>query len=79
MKQRVFEGHIISREWKGCTIYGNPYFRVVATNDNDERLVGQTAYNAQCGYMVREGMNAQITYHITRTGNVIIDYVKETK
>lgn len=79
MKQKVFEGRIIAHEWKGCTMYGNSYFRVVVINDNDERLVGQTAYNAQCGYVAREGMNAQITYHITRTGNVIIDYVKEMK
>lgn len=69
--------------------YGNPswyvYFTKLKEINGHKCLVGRyvakTASNAQCGYTIDNYYNklAEITYHITKTGNLIIDYVSEVK
>lgn len=70
-----FSGQIISKEWLKNSVYGNPRCKLIITNDKGETLVGNTATNAQCAYIADEGLNALITYHTTKTGNVIIDFI----
>lgn len=70
-----FSGQITSREWLKNSMYGNPCCKLTITNDEGETLVGRTATNAHCAYIADEGLNALITYHTTKTGNVIIDFI----
>lgn len=70
-----FSGQIVSKEWLKNSVYGNPRCKLIITNDKGETLVGNTATNAQCAYIADEGLNALITYHTTKKGNVIIDFI----
>ena len=70
-----FSGQIISKEWLKNSAYGNPRCKLIITNDKGENLIGNTATNAQCAYIADEGLNALITYHTTKTGKVIIDFI----
>lgn len=75
-RSTCFLGRIISREWLHNSPDGNPCCRLlVRNNETDETLVGRTATNAQCAYIADEGLNALITYHTTKAGKVIIDFI----
>ena len=47
-------------------------------NEHGDVLRGRTASDAQCayGFLNYEDRPREITYHVTRTGNVIFDYIK---
>ena len=66
-------------ERKNNSIYGNPSWDVCFSNGSEE-VAGKTASNAQCGYTLgnfTDGRACNVTYHITRAGNMIIDKIKE--
>lgn len=67
--------------YKCTSYYGNPSYWVNFTNNNGETLTGYTANNASCGYGCTNfnGKKCEITYHFTRTGNIIIDYMAKAK
>ena len=57
--------------------YGNPAYYGEFINSDGETLKGRTASNAACAYGFLNEIEKprKITYHVTRTGNVIFDYV----
>ena len=80
MKKSVLTNAKLMRcEKRNCSIYGNPSW-YVCFNNGTEEISGKTASNASCGYVVenfRNGSACNVTYHITRSGNVIIDRIAE--
>ena len=72
---------LVNYERRNNSICGNPSWYVCFDNGTDS-IMGKTASNAQCGYTVenfRDGRICNVTYHITRTGNTIIDGITEVK
>ena len=78
MKKYTFTGKLIDYKRLNCSVYGNPAYYGWFENDAGETLSGKTASDAQCayGFLNKEQNKREITYHVTRTGNVIIDYIK---
>ena len=64
---------------KSVSYYGNPSKWVEFETANGDVMRGFTANNASCGYSISnyEGKECVITYHYTRNGNLIIDYVSK--
>ncbi len=84
MKRKTFTGYLISYGRRNCSYYGNPKFRGTFENpETGEWLSGTTATDAQCAYGFLNGYGnnqlKEIEYHITRTGNVIFDYIRKVK
>lgn len=78
MKQIVIKGRIISTRYKSTSYYGNPKYYVSFEDKNGEYYRGETANNAACAYGISNNdlkESCIITFHYTRTGNLIIDYV----
>ena len=72
---------LVNYERRNNSIYGNPSWYVCFDNGTNS-IMGKTASNAQCGYTVtnfRDGRTCNVTYHITRAGNTIIDGITEVK
>ena len=78
MKHMEFVGTLREYESKPCSVYGNPKFAAVFENENGEVLSGTTATDAACayGFLNFPENPRKVTYHVTRKGNVIFDYVK---
>lgn len=78
MKMKEFTGKLSYYESLNCSSYGNPRYYGVFTSENGETLSGKTATNAACAYGFLNYPNAvrKVTYHITRNGNIIFDYIK---
>lgn len=77
MKRKEFTGKLSYYERLNNSCYGNPRYYGVFTNERGETLVGKTATNAACAYGFLNYQNAlrKVTYHITRNGNIIFDYI----
>ena len=72
---------LVSYERRNSSAYGNPSWYVCFDNGTDS-VMGKTASNAQCGYTVenvRDGRACNVSYHITNSGNTIIDGISEVK
>ena len=66
-------------ERRNNSVCGNPSWNVCFTNDITS-IMGKTASDAKCGYTVEnfsDGRYCDVTYRITRAGNMIIDKIKE--
>jgi hypothetical protein len=65
------------------SIYGNPSYYAEFETPNGETISGKTASNAACAYGISNYENgrrlATIEYHETRSGNIIFDYIYDTK
>ena len=80
MKQIVIKGRIISTRYKSTSYYGNPKYYVSFEDENGEYYRGETANNAACAYGINNSCyktSCYITYHVTRNGNLILDYLRE--
>lgn len=68
---------ITAAEYKCTSYYGNPSYYVTFEDESGNESRGYTASNAACGYGVKNFLNkyANITYHITRNGSLIIEYI----
>lgn len=77
MKRYEFIGHLDYYKRLNSSYCGNPAYYGEFTNSNGETLSGRTASNAACayGFLNQIEQPRKITYHVTRTGNVIFDYV----
>lgn len=70
---------------KGVSYYGNPHYWIVVVTTEGEVIYGKTCVNGAIGYGLTNGgvgENAIIkewTYHETRTGNIIFDFVSDIK
>lgn len=78
MKKLTFTGMLTYSERLNCSVYGNPAYYGEFENDSGDVLRGRTASNAACayGFLNQEDSKREITYHVTRNGNVIFDYIK---
>jgi hypothetical protein len=77
MKRKEFTGKLSYYESLNCSRNGNPRYYGVFTNESGETLAGKTATDAACAYGFLNYQNAprEVTYHITRNGNIIFDYI----
>ena len=72
---------LMSYKKGNCSAYGNPSWYVCFDNGIDS-IMGKTASNAQCGYTLtnfRDGRTCNVSYHITKGGNTVIDRITEVK
>ena len=78
MKKSQFTGTMIRHERRNNSYYGNPKYMGVFENENGDYLIATTASNASCAYefLNQRDDEREITYHTTKTGNKIIDYIK---
>lgn len=76
MKSIEIIATITKVEYKNHSINGNPCYWVCFTANGFER-VGRTATDAACGYGCANhvGREVTLTYHETRNGNIIIDFI----
>lgn len=81
MKEININGCIVSTMYKSTSFYGNPkYFVTFKNNETGEILRGETANNAACAYGINNSCyktSCNIAYHVTRKGNIIVDYLRE--
>ena len=79
MKKQTFKGTMTSYERRNSSYYGNPKFWGVFEDNNGNLLEGTTATDASCGYSFLNNREEEkvITYHETKTGNIIFDYIRE--
>lgn len=77
MKRKEFIGKLTYYERLNCSVYGNPRYFGVFRSESGETLAGKTASNAACAYGFLNYQNAtrKVTYHITRNGNIIFDFI----
>lgn len=77
MKKLTFIGKLVDYERRNCSQYGNPKFYGVFQNKEGKTLKGITATDANCAYGFLNNIENKrtVTYHVTRTGNCIIDYI----
>ena len=77
MRKLTFIGKLIDYERRNCSQYGNPKFYGVFQNKEGKTLKGITATDASCAYGFLNNIENErtVTYHVTRTGNCIIDYI----
>ena len=70
---------LMSYEKGNCSVYGEPSYHASFSNGSED-ITGKTASNASCGYSLtnfRDGRACNVTYHITRAGNTIINRITE--
>jgi hypothetical protein len=84
MKRTKIEGCTLKyRESLNCSQYGNPKSYCKFETPDGEMIAGKTATDAACAYGIGNYDNgrrlATVEYHETRTGNIIFDYIYDTK
>lgn len=73
------EATIIALERMNNSYYGNPAWRVVFKDDEENIKIGRTAPNSGSAYAIDTYSimrKYEITYHFTKGGSLYIDYVK---
>ena len=58
---------------------GNPSYNASFSNVSED-IAGKTASDAKCGYALenfRDGRACNVTYHVTRAGNTVINKIQE--
>ena len=76
---KLVNTNLVKYERRNNSAAGNPSFSVWFTNGTG-LIAGKTASDASCGYAATnfsDGRACDVTYHITRAGNVIIDEIEE--
>ena len=77
---------LIDSEALNCSQYGNPRAKLWIELADGSHVIARTATDAACGYCVDNWRHAKarglpwvvITYHITRGGSVIVDYIHDS-
>ena len=70
---------LMSYERRNNSVSGNPSYHASFSNGSEE-IAGNTASDASCGGTLTnfsDGRACNVTYHITRAGNVIINKIEE--
>ncbi len=77
MKRYEFVGKLVDYKSLNCSCYGNPAYYGWFEDKEGNCISGRTASNASCayGFLNDRERERKITYHYTRTGNMIIDYI----
>lgn len=81
MKQKAIIVHNISTKYRNTSCYGNPSRFVEGFTEQGDVFRGYTAPNAVCGYSCENwtGKTAKLIYHVTRSENRVIDYIRDVK
>ena len=81
MKKKVFIGRLTDYERRNSSYYGNPKYYGEFESENGETFRGITKTDAACAYGFLNEREAvrKVTYHTTKTGNTIIDYIEILK
>jgi hypothetical protein len=84
MKRTKISGcKLVWLERAGSSCDGNPSYYADFETPDGETISGKTARNAACAYGITNYSNgrklATIEYHETRKGNIIFDYIRDTK
>ena len=81
MKKYTFIGKLIRYEHRNCSVYGNPRYYGVFEDADGNWIEATTASDAACayGFLNYPDSMRKITYHITKKGNNIIDYIEIIK
>lgn len=76
--KKTFVGKLVRYERRNNSYYGNPKYYGVFEDAEGNILHATTATNASCayGFLNYPEQERTLTYHTTRTGNNIIDYIK---
>lgn len=77
---------LIDSEALNCSQYGNPRAKLWLELADGSHVIARTATDAVAGYCVDNWCHAKarglpwvvITYHITRGGSVIVDYIHDS-
>lgn len=77
MKKMTFTGKLVNYERRNNSYSGNPKYYGCFENETDS-FCGTTATDASCAYAFLNDIDKErvVSYHITKTGNAIIDYIK---
>lgn len=81
MKQETIIVHNISTKYRNTSCYGNPSRFVEGFTEHGDVFRGYTAPNEACGISCENwtGKTAKLIYHVTRSGNRVIDYIRDVK
>lgn len=55
--------------------YGNPRYAAVIESSTGQESNAKTKTDAALGYMIQEGRTYIFDYHVTRTGNIILEKI----
>ena len=66
---------------KGHSINGNPHYTVILTTSTGEEIECKTVVDGSIGYAITNYQTrcGIFTYHKTKNGNIILDFVKDIK
>ena len=70
---------LMSYERRNNSVNGNPSYHASFSNGSEE-ITGKTASDASCGGALTnfsDGRACNVTYHVTKGGNTIIDWITE--
>ena len=70
---------LMSYERRNNSVNGNPSYHASFSNGSEE-ITGRTASDASCAYSLTtfsDGRACNVTYHVTRTGNTVINRITE--
>ena len=78
MKKQTFTGKLVQYERRNNSKNGNPKYYGVFESESGDILRATTGTDAGCAYsFLNNKEKARIVeYHETRTGNIVIDYIK---
>ena len=81
MTQKAIIVNNISTKYRNTSWLGNPSRFVDGVTEQGDVFRGYTAPNATCGYSCEnwENKSAKLIYHVTRSGNIVIDYIRDVK
>ena len=79
MKQITTIAKITATKKLNNSVNGNPAYEVRLETANNV-MYGRTAPDAMCAYVLNleYTYNAEVTYHLTRSGKLYIDYIIRT-
>ena len=79
MKKQIKQFKILDIKRGNNSYYGNPSYYLVLTDENNNIFFAKTASNASIAYEIGKhwvDTKKTLQYHITSSGNMIIDYYK---
>lgn len=80
-KQKRMIATVTATKYRNTSFTGGPSRWVWFTDSEGFERFGHTATDAACGYSVTNFLNrpAEIVYHYTRKGTLIIEFINEIK
>ena len=76
MESKTLIGDISSLRCVGKTLVGNPIMDCVVSSD-EGLFTARTKSNSPAGYQLCNNRTYKLTYHLSKTNTMIIEYAKE--